>query len=76
MREIVFTMDRSGLVEVGQQVEFTESKTPAFYYYTLFHAYAMSGNFMYNERVKNREGIVKSVEKGRLGFDVIVEVDE
>lgn len=76
MREIVFTMDRPGLVEVGQQVEFTESKTPAFYYYTMFHAYAMSGNFMYNERVKSREGVVKSVEKGRLGFDVIVEVNE
>lgn len=76
MREIVFTMDRPGLVEVGQQVEFTESKTPAFYYYTMFHAYAMSGNFMYNERVKSREGIVKSVERGRLGFDVVVEVEE
>lgn len=76
MREIVFTMDRPGLVEVGQQVEFTESRTPAFYYYTLFHAYAMSGNFMYNERVQSRDGVVKSIEKGRLGFDVIVEVDE
>lgn len=76
MREVLFTMDRPGLVEVGQKVEFTESKIPAFYYYTLFHAYAMSGNFMHHQRVKSREGVEKSIEKGRLGFDVIAEVDE
>ena len=76
MRDILFTMDRPGLVKVGDEVEFTEYKTPAFYYYILFHAYAMSGNFLYHERVKSRKGVVKSVEPGRLGFDVIVEVEE
>lgn len=76
MREMLFTMDRPGLVQVGEEVEIIEGSTPAFYYYTLKHSYAMSGNYMYYERLKSRKGIIKSIAKGNLGFDVIVEFNE
>lgn len=76
MREIGFKMEREGLVEVGQEVEVHEGQTPAFYYYTIIPAIAMSGNFAVYERLKTRRGIVKSIDNLASGFWVTVAFDE
>lgn len=76
MREMGFKMEREGLVNVGQEVSVHEGQTPAFYYYTIIPAVAMSGNFAVYERLKTRKGIVKSIEALASGFWVIVEFDE
>lgn len=43
MREIVFKMERPGLVEVGQEVDVSESVTPVNVNYMIEPAVAMSG---------------------------------
>lgn len=76
MREMEFKMERAGLIEVGQEIEVHEGKTPAFYYYTIIPAVAMSGNFRSYERLKTRKGIVKAIETLASGFKVTVEFNE
>ncbi len=76
MREMGFKMERPGLVEVGQEIEVNEGQTPAFYYYTIIPAIAMSGNYRVYERLTNMKGTVKSIETLASGFWVTVEFDE
>lgn len=59
MREIVFKMERPGLVEEGQTVEVSESVSPVNVNYMIEPAVAMSGLFKFNERLKSRQGVVK-----------------
>ena len=61
-------MERQNLVEVGQ--------TPNSYYYTLEHAYAMSGNYTTLERLKSRQGKVVDIKETPKGFFVTMEFDE
>ena len=76
MREIVFKMERPGLVTVGQEVEVSESVTPVSVNYMIEPAVAMSGLFKFTERLKSRKGIVKEIVENERGYYVTVEFDE
>ena len=76
MREIIFKMERPGLVEEGQVVEVSESVTPVNVNYMIEPAVAMSGLFKFNERLKSREGVIKSIIQNDRGYYVTVEFDE
>ncbi|MCR5830784.1 MAG: hypothetical protein K6G67_01415 [Lachnospiraceae bacterium] len=76
MRSMEFKMERPGLLEAGQQVTVTEGVLPTSYYYTIDPSLAMSANFGFRERLKSREGTVKSIEERPGGFYVIAEFDE
>ena len=76
MREIVFKMERPGLVEEGQVVDVSESVTPINVNYMIEPAVAMSGLFKFNERLKSRQGVVKSIIQNDRGYYVTVEFDE
>ena len=74
MREIVFKMERPGLVEVGQEVDVSESITPVNVNYMIEPA--MSGLFRFTERLKSKKGIVKDIIQNDRGYYVTVEFDE
>ena len=76
MREVVFKMERPGLVQEGQTVEVSESVTPINVNYMIEPAVAMSGLFKFNERLKSRQGVVKSIIQNDRGYYVTVEFDE
>lgn len=76
MREIVFKMERPGLVSVGQTVEVSESVTPVNVNYMIEPAVAMSGLFKFTERLKSRSGVVKDIIRNERGYYVTVEFDE
>ena len=76
MREVVFKMERPGLVEEGQTVDVSESLTPINVNYMIEPAVAMSGLFKFNERLKSRQGVVKSIIQNDRGYYVTVEFDE
>ena len=76
MREVVFKMERPGLVEEGQTVDVSESVTPININYMIEPAVAMSGLFKFNERLKSRQGVVKSIIQNDRGYYVTVEFDE
>ena len=75
-REIVFKMERPGLVEEGQEVEVSESVTPFNVNYMIEPAVAMSGLFKQNNRLKTEngttKGIVKKIEENDRGFYITV----
>ena len=79
-REIVFKMERPGLVEEGQEVEVSESVTPFNVNYMIEPAVAMSGLFKLNNRLKTEngmtKGIVKKIEENGRGFYITVLFDE
>ena len=71
-----FKMERQGLLEIGQEVEVTESALPTSYYYTISPAVAMSKNYAPHERMKARKGIVKEINVTERGYYTIVEFEE
>ena len=76
MREMEFKMERPGLVEPGQTITVTEGILPTSFYYTINPSLAMSGNYELRQRLKSREGTVKSIEEKPSGYYVIAEFDE
>ena len=75
-REMVFKMEREGLLEEGQKVTVSEGLLPSNYYYTIDPSLAMSGNYPFPERLLAREGTVKAIRELERGFYVTVEFDE
>ena len=71
-RDVVFKMERPGLVEVGQTVEVTESVTPFNVNYMIEPAVAMSGLFKLNDRIPADHGVVKALEENDRGYYVTV----
>ena len=76
VRMMEFKMERHGLLEVGQEVEVTESALPTSYYYTIIPAVAMSKNYGPHERLKARTGIVREINVTDRGYYTMVEFDE
>ena len=76
MRQMEFKMERPGLLEPGQEITVTEGVLPTSWYYTIDPSLAMSGNYVFRERLKSRKGIVTSVEEKPRGYYVTVEFDE
>ena len=76
MRTMEFKMERTGLMEIGQELEVKEYKLPNSYYYVLGHAYAMSGNYTTTQRLKSDHGRVADIRETPKGFFVTVEFDE
>jgi hypothetical protein len=76
LRSMEFKMERHGLLEVGQQVEVTESALPTSYYYTIVPAVAMSKNYGPHERLKARKGIVREINVTDRGYYTIVDFEE
>lgn len=75
-RDVVFKMERPGLVKEGQEVQVTESVTPFNVNYIVEPAVAMSGLFRLNDRLKNDHGIVKKIEHNERGYYITVTFDE
>ena len=75
-RDVVFKMERPGLVEDGQEVDVSESITPVNVNYMIEPAVAMSGLFRFTERLKSKKGIVKDIIQNDRGYYVTVEFDE
>ncbi|MBP5195390.1 MAG: hypothetical protein J6Z42_05275 [Lachnospiraceae bacterium] len=76
MRLIDFKMERPGLLKAGDEVHITEGTLPSSYYYTIDPSLAMSANLLFRERIKSKNGVVRSVEETPRGFYVKVEFDE
>ncbi len=72
-REMVFKMERPGLLHEGDHVTVTEGVLPSNYYYTIDPSLAMSGNFPFRERMLEREGVVTKVEENARGYYVTAE---
>ncbi|MCR5674841.1 MAG: hypothetical protein K6G16_03950 [Lachnospiraceae bacterium] len=79
-RQMIFKMERTGLLDEGEHVTLTEGVLPSSYYYTLDAArarsLAMSPNVPFTERLRSGEGIVRSIEENERGFYVTVEIEE
>lgn len=77
MRLEKFKMERSGLVEVGQEVGIIE-RTPngSLFSYVIEHSIAMSGIYKNAQRIKSKSGVVKEIEETPRGYYVVLEFDE
>ncbi len=77
-REMIFKMERTGLLTEGEQVTLTEGVLPSAYYYTVDSvrekSLAMSPNIPLTERLTVLEGVVKSIEENERGYYVTVEM--
>ena len=76
MREMEFKVERSGLINVGDELNVMETELENFLYYTIEHAYGMSGNIPFTEALKTRRGRVTAYEGKPGGFYAVLEFDE
>ena len=76
MRQMEFKVERSGLMKEGDVLGVTETKMDNFLYYTIEHAYGMSGNIPFSEALKSRQGKVVKMEEKPRGFYALLEFSE
>ena len=76
MREMEFKVERNGLLKEGDIVNVIETELESFSYYTIEHAYGMSGNIPLTEPLKNLTGKVIKMEEKPRGFYAVLEFDE
>ena len=76
MREMIFKMERPGLLKAGDDITITEGLLPSNYYYTIDPSLAMSGNIPFTKRLLSRTGKVKDVEHNERGYYVKAVFDE
>ena len=69
-REMVFKMERPGLLKEGDHITVTEGVLPSNYYYTIDPSLAMSANYPFRERMLEKEGIVTEVVENARGYYV------
>ena len=75
-RQMVFKMERPGLLKEGDEITVTEGELPSSVYYTIDPSLAMSANFPFRERMSVREGVVLKVEENDRGYYVTAEFEE
>lgn len=75
MVSMTFNMDRSGLIDIGDEITVTEGHIPAGYYYTIEPAVAMSGNYSSRDRLTTDRGRVVNIERTPRGYIVTAEFD-
>ena len=76
MRQMEFKVERSGLMKEGDEVDVIETKMDNFLYYTIEHAYGMSGNIPFYEPLKTRHARVVKMEEKPRGFYALLEFNE
>ncbi len=76
MRRLEFKMERSGLLEIGQEITVTEGVLPSNYYYTIDPSLAMSANIPFRYQLKSKVGKVVDIIENPRGFYVTAEFDE
>ena len=76
MRSMEFKVERPNLFEVGVELEVVETEMDNFLYYTLEHAYGMSGNIPFREALKTRRGKVIAIEERPQGLNATLEFEQ
>ena len=76
MREMEFKVERNGLLKEGDIVNVIETELESFRYYTIEHAYGMSGNIPLTEPLKSLTGKVIKMEEKPRGFYAVLEFEE
>lgn len=80
MRVIEFKMERSGLLNIGDEVKVDESQLQTLqgivYYYTIYPAIAMSNNIPARKRLNASEGRVVDIKTTESASFVYVEFSE
>ena len=69
-REMIFKMERPGLLKEGDHITVTEGVLPSNYYYTIDPSLAMSANYPFRERMAEKNGIVTEVVENARGYYV------
>ena len=75
-REMLFKMERPGLLKEGDRIHVSEGLLPSNYYYTIDPSLAMSANIPFTQRLKATEGVVKEIETNERGFYVLAVFEE
>ena len=76
MRKMEFKIERSGLLKEGYVVNVIETELESFRYYTIEHAYGMSGNIPLMEPLRSLTGKVIKMEENSKGFYATLEFEE
>ena len=80
MRLIEFTMERPGLLNVGDSIEVEESRLQTLqgtvYYYTIIPALAMSNNIPAKNKLNHFQGKVTDIRKTESASFVMAEFEE